>query len=38
MLYGVKCAEDMYFDRKKVSGKKMKFIWNNMRMSICEMG
>jgi len=38
MLYGVKCAEDMYFDKKKITGKKMKFIWNNMRMSICEMG
>lgn len=37
MLDGIKCAEQLYLKLTK-SGKKKSFIWNNMRMSICEMG
>jgi len=40
MLDGIDCIETVYFSSKKASkqSKKMNFIWNNMRMSICEMG
>jgi len=38
MLQGVKCMEDLYHQVEKKSGKKNAFIWNNMRMSISEMG
>ena len=40
MLEGIDCIESIYFSSKKASkqSKKMNFIWNTMRMSICEMG
>lgn len=37
MLHGIECMEKLYVKLTK-NGKKNKFIWNNMRMSICEMG
>jgi hypothetical protein len=40
MLQGVECMETVYFDSMTnfKQSKKMNFIWNNMRMSMCEMG
>lgn len=36
MLEGITCVEQLYLKLTK-SGKKNYFIWNNMRMSVCEM-
>jgi hypothetical protein len=40
MLHEVECIEKVYFDSKKnfKQSKKMNFIWNTMRMTMCEMG
>jgi hypothetical protein len=41
MLEGVECMESIYFEnfkQRNKQSKKINFIWNTMRMSICEMG